>query len=258
MSLSTPQVESRIQFSSLPQDVEQNEIEVNDHHIVLEPRQERFDWDAVVILLRLALVGILLLGLAFNQSQLHEPTFDPMTPPKVFLESLHVTHLNVSEGEVSSTWEVILTISNVMNDSSIKILSLEAKVSYKENETLAVINHIMPQYTLKKEVFLLNEEETERVYLKLSTTGWEKNQPIVDDTIVQAIAQDMQRGVTRFGLHITVTGEVGLGDGWTETFTMYPKCSNLEVKFVAADEAATIDSKPRECVGLVEWGPITD
>ena len=100
------------------------------------------------------------------------------------------------------------------------------------------------------------------MHLKLSTTGWEENQPIVDDNVVQAIAKDVQRGVTRFSLHMMVTGEVGLGDGLVAIFAMYPKCSNLEVKFVAGDQlgeaAYMIDRKPRECVGLIEWGPVKE
>ena len=60
MPLSTAQVESRTQFSPLPQDVEQghNQIQVNDRHIVLEPYEERVDWDALVIMLRLVMIGI--------------------------------------------------------------------------------------------------------------------------------------------------------------------------------------------------------
>lgn len=263
MPLSTAQVESRTQFSPLPQDVEQghNQIQVNDRHIVLEPYEERVDWDALVIMLRLVMIGMLLVGFSLRQRELYEPTFDPVAP-KFFLDSFHIPHLKVSEGEVSSTWDVALTISNVMNYSNVNILKLEAKVSYGENETLAVITLSMPKYTLESDVLLLDEEETKRVHLKLSTTGWEENQPIVDDNVVQAIAKDVQRGVTRFSLHMMVTGEVGLGDGLVAIFAMYPKCSNLEVKFVAGDQlgeaAYMIDRKPRECVGLIEWGPVKE
>nr|KYP48560.1 hypothetical protein KK1_029711 [Cajanus cajan] len=202
---------------------------------------------------------MLLIALALRQRKTYQPTFDPI-PPRIFLDSLNIPHLKVSEGELSSTWDVSLTISNVMNCSYVNIVRLEAEIRYEENKTVAMISVVAPQYTLQNEVFMLNVEETKKMYLKLSTTGWEKNQPIVEDSVVQAIAEDVQRGVTRFSLHMRVVGEVGLGDGFFETFTMFPKCSNLEVKFVAADqqgEAATmIDSKRRECVGHVEWGPV--
>ncbi|PNX87895.1 hypothetical protein L195_g043995 [Trifolium pratense] len=145
-----------------------------------------------------------------------------------------------------------------MNTSNINILRLDAAVCYKENETLAVETPIMPQYLLQSQVFPLREEDSKKVHLKLNTTGWEKDQPIVDDSVIQSIAQDMQRGVTRFSLHLRVVGQVESGDGWIAPFIMYPKCTNLKVKFLEGnknDEAATlIDPKPRECLGLVEWG----
>ncbi|CAJ1883075.1 unnamed protein product [Sphenostylis stenocarpa] len=261
MSSATAPVESRTQFSPLAQDIEENQIEINDRRMVIEPSEESFDWEALVILLRLAIVGMLLIGFALYQTKLHEPKFDPI-PPKFFLDSFHVPHIKVSDGEVSSTWDIALTISNVMNYSDINILKLEAKINYEENESLAVITPILPQYMLPRELFFLDKEESKKVHLQLNTTGWEENQPIVDDTVVQAIAQDLQRGFMRFSLHMMVTGEAGFGDGWVETFTMSPKCSNLEVKFVEGDQLGMtmtmVDHKPKECVGLIHWGPIED
>jgi hypothetical protein len=145
-----------------------------------------------------------------------------------------------------------------MNTSNINILRLNAAICYKENETLAVETPIMPQYILQSQVFLLEEEDSKKVHLKLNTTGWEKDQPIVDDSVIQSIAQDMQKGITRFSLHLRVVGEVESGDGWIAPFIMYPRCINLKVKFLEGNkkgEAATLmDPKPRECLGHVEWG----
>ncbi|KAJ1376689.1 hypothetical protein SESBI_49671 [Sesbania bispinosa] len=232
MSFSSPQVESRIQFTPLPQHVDQDQY---NHHrqIVIEAHEERFDWDSIVIMLRLALVGTLLVGLCLTSRQLNHPNSDPI-PPKFFLDTFHVPHLKVSDGELSSSWDLTLTISNIMNSSNINILRLDAAMCYKENETLALITPIMPQYALQNQVFPLEREETKRVHLKLNTTGWEKDQPIVE-----------------------------FGSGWVAPFVMYPKCTGLKVQFVAANQmkgeaAMMVDSKPRECVGLVEWGDVTD
>ncbi|KAL9332149.1 hypothetical protein ACSQ67_001759 [Phaseolus vulgaris] len=258
MSFSTPPVESRIQFSPLPQDIEEHDLEINDRHRIMEPCEERFDWDAVVILLRLTMIAMLFIGLALHQTHVNQPTFDPV-PPKFFLDSFHVPHLQVSDGEVSSTWDMTVTICNGMNYSKINILKLEAKISYEENEALAVITPITPQYMLRRAVLLLDKEATKKVHLKLSTTGWEKDQPIVDDTVVQAIAEDMQRGITRFSLHMTIVGEAWLDDGLVENFIMYPKCSNLVVKFAAGDllgKTTTTIIDHKECVGLIQWGPL--
>ncbi|KAK7284789.1 hypothetical protein RJT34_19542 [Clitoria ternatea] len=255
--ISTPQVESIIQFSPLPQHVEEghNQIEVK------EPCIERFDWETIAIMLRLALVGMLLVGLALSQRQLNQPTFVP-TPPKFFLDSLHIPHFKVSEGEVSAAWDVTLTISNVMNNSNINILRLEAEINYMQNETLAMITPLMPEYELQREVFFLEGEGLKSLHWRLSTTGWEENQPIVDDIVVQAIAEDMQRGVTRFGLHMKVMGKVQFGDGWVAPFAMFPTCNNMEVKFLGNDQqgkAATMtDPKRRECIGRIEWESVSD
>ena len=150
-----------------------------------------------------------------------------------------------------------------MNSSEINILRLDAAVTYKGNETLAVATPIAPRYALDSEAFVVEGEEKKRLVLNFSITGWEKDQPVVDDTVIQAIAEDMQRGVTRFRLKMRVVGEVEFGDGWYPGFVTYPSCNDLEVRFLAADqkmgEAATmVDRKPKECVGPVEWGPARD
>jgi len=254
MSLSTPAVESKTQFSPLPQDIEEHHVEINDGNIVrVEPcEEEHLDWDGAVIFLRLIMTSMLLIGLALHQRKLYQSTFDPI-PPKFFLDSFEVPHLEVSEGEVSSTWVMNVTIWNVMNFSDINIINLEARISYEENETLAVITPIMPQYVLSKEVSLLENGATKKVHLNLSTTGWEENQPIVDDTVVQAIDEDMQRGTTRFSLHMIIIGEVSLGNGWVQTFTMHPKCTDLVVKVVPGNTTTITHHRPKECVGLVQW-----
>lgn len=275
MFLTTPQVEPRIQFSPLPQHVDQehhdhhhhhNHIEINHRHIEIEQSsfEERFDCHSFMIILRMALIGTLLLGLSLRQGLNDPPKAQGATfPPKIFLNSLHVPYFNVSDGELSSMWDITLAISNVMNFSNINILKLEAVVCYKEHETLAWVTPIEPQYALQTEVFPIGGEEVKEVNLKLNTTGWEKDQPIVDDKVIQDIAEDMQRGVARFSLHLKVMGEVDFGDGWVAAFAMYPRCNDLRVKFGAknqqGDEVVTpINQKPRECVGLIEWQPIRD
>ena len=140
-----------------------------------------------------------------------------------------------------------------MNNSDIKLINLDARISYKKNETLAVTTPIMSQYVLSKEVSLLENGATKKVHLNLSTTGWEENQPIVDDTVVQAIDEDMQRGTTRFSLHMIIIGEVSLGNGWVQTFTMHPKCTDLVVKVVPGNTTTITHHRPKECVGLVQW-----
>ncbi|WJX79585.1 hypothetical protein P8452_62694 [Trifolium repens] len=268
MSFSSPQVESRIEFAPLPQhDYDQTYNNRYDHDqiyvnniintcIVIEPMEEHFDWDSIVIILRLALVGTLIVVLSLCKTKFEKPNSIPL-PPKLFLDALHVPHIKIVDGKLSSVWDLTLSISNFMNTANINILRLDTAVCYQENEILAMETTIMPQYSLQSHVFPLEEEHTKNVHLKLNTTGWEKDQPIVNDSVIESIAQDMQSGVMRFSLHLKVVGEVESGDSFAP-FIMYSKCINLKVMFLEGNQkgetTTLIDHKPRECLGLVEWG----
>ncbi|KAK7244820.1 hypothetical protein RIF29_39647 [Crotalaria pallida] len=262
MSFSTPQVESRIEFSPLPQQDVDQEHEVKDHNIVMieiEPPyvEQRFDWDAFVIVLRLALVSMLLVGLAVRQSIPEQPTSKPI-PPRFFIDSLHIPQLKITDGELSSTLNVKLTISNDMNSSNINIMRLDVAMSYsKDNKTISTITPIHLQYALQRDVFLVEADSMKRVHVELSTTGWEKDQPVVDDNVIREIAQDIKQGFTKLGLQMRVLGEVEFSNGWTEGFVMYPSCNYLEVKFKVADEEATVvDGRAKECIGPIKWEPM--
>ncbi|KAE9585351.1 hypothetical protein Lal_00018085 [Lupinus albus] len=264
MSISTPQVESRIEFSPLPQDVEQVQdhiIEDKDSHIFMieiEPQEGQcFDWEAIMIVLRLAMVSLLLVGFALHQSQLEKPDTNPI-PPRFFIDSLLIPEFKISNGELSSTFGIKLTIANDMNSSSINIIRLDVAMTYQENKTLALVTPIELHYPMQSDVFLIDAEEMKRMNVKLSTTGWERDQPVVDDVVIQAMDKDMKRGLMRLGLQMMVVGEVQFGNGWVTSFVMYPSCNGFAVRFKAAadqqGEAATVvEQKPRECIGTIQW-----
>ncbi|CAL5194317.1 unnamed protein product [Lathyrus oleraceus] len=262
MSFSSPHIESRIEFTPIPQhdrdqtlnnNNDRDHIRVNNiinRPIVIEAIEEPFDWDFLVIMLRLALVGTLLVGFSLHETKVDKPK-TISNPPRIFINKLHIPKIKIVDGELSAIWEITLTISNVMN-ATINIERLDAKICYKEDETLAWKTPI-----LRKEVFSLIGKDTKKVHFKLNTTGWEKDQPIVDDSVIQSIAQDMQKRNTRFSLHMYIAGEVESSDGWVLPFGMFPICKTLGVKFERDDhkgETGTmIDSKPIECLGIVEW-----
>ncbi|KAL5060366.1 hypothetical protein RYX36_031970 [Vicia faba] len=267
MYFSSPQVESRIEFTPIPQNDNDQTLNNNNNrghvpvnnitnrHIVIEPIEEPFDWDFLVIMLRLALVGTLLVGVSLRETRIDKPK-TILYPPRIFIDKLHIPEIKIIDGELSAIWEITLTISNVMN-ASINIEKLETKINYKEDDILACKTPIELQYKLPSPGLPLIGKDSKKVHFKLNTTGWDKDQPIVDDSVIQSIEQDMQKGVTRFSLHMMVVGEVESSDGWVIPFGMFPICNTLGVKFERDDhkgETGTmIVSKPIECLGMVEW-----
>lgn len=262
MSFSSPQVESTIEFTPIPQHDHDQTLNINndrDHiqinnirPIVIEPIEEPFDWDFLVIMLRLVLVGTLLVGVSIRETGILNSKII-LNPPRIFIDKLHIPEIKIIDGELTATWEITLTISNVLN-ATINIGRVETKINYNEDETLALKTPIEPQYNPG---FSLIGKDSKKVHFKLNTTGWEKDQPIVDDSAIQSIAQDMQKGDIRFSLHMLVVGEVQSSDGMVIQFDMFPICKNLKVKFERDDhkgETGTmINSKSLECLGIVEW-----
>ncbi|CAK8544143.1 unnamed protein product [Lathyrus sativus] len=269
MSLSSPQVESIIEFTPISQhdhdhgqtlnnNNDHNHIRVNNNinrPIVIEPIEKPFDWELLVIILRLALVGTLIVGVSLRETKVNKPKTIP-NPPRIFINKLDIPEIKIIDGELSAIWEITLTISNVMN-ATINIGRLDTTLCYKEDDTLAWKTPILRKYDVNSPIFSLIGNDAKKVHFKLNTTGWEKDQAVVDDSVIQSIAQDMQKGNTRFSLHMLVLGEVESSDGWVLPFGMFPICKTLGVKFERDDhkgETGTmIDSNPIECLGIVEW-----
>ncbi|KAF7804231.1 exocyst complex component EXO70A1 [Senna tora] len=253
-----------VQFSPLPQDIEQPNVQTEPSQ--QQQQQHSYEPTEMMILavaLRLALVGIFMLGVSFRstQSQSYPPPPHPV-PLSFLLRSLTIPRFNISDGELSAIWDAKLTISNAPNSSSVEIERMDAYIWYEgnsQNETLASISPIDPRDLFENEVLAMKAEQEKRVNLRFKTTGWEKDQPIVDDTVIAAMAEErMRRGVIRFGLSMKVKGELSLGE-WVMEFDMYPTCSDLEVRFDTAEQgggATLIRRDFRECSGSIKWGHV--
>ncbi|RDX73810.1 hypothetical protein CR513_46524, partial [Mucuna pruriens] len=186
--------------------------------------------------------------------------FSPISqtsPPRFFLHSLRVATFNVSQGELTATWNVNLTISNgVVNSSFINFLNLKALMVYKEDKALALSAPIKSQGLLaRRGVFVMDKNENKTLCLSFNTTGWERDQPIVDDDVVREIDEERKVGVMTFGLKIEVEAEIQI-NMINVLVAMHPYCSNLQVDLAPLErgEVATLDyiGQDRECFDNVD------
>ena len=119
MAFSLSQVESDAQFSPVPnQDIEQGHPKKTDIVNLYDEGSES-SWDFLVATVRLSVIGMFLFMLTIYVQQLEEHS-DPIQPI-FFVNSLRVSHFNISNGELSASWDISLTLINVMNDINIRI-----------------------------------------------------------------------------------------------------------------------------------------
>lgn len=192
-------------------------------------------------------------------------SFSPIshvTPPKFSINSLRVATFNISQGELSATWTVNLTISNGVNSTLVNFLDIKAIMVYKEDNALALNDPIEPNNLLAtREVFVMDKNDTKTLDLSFNTTGWEGNQPIVDDDVIQEIGKKMELGVMSFGLKIEVEAEIQL-NLMNVPVAMNSYCPNLEVDLTPLErgEVAILKDvgKARECLDTVNQWDLND
>uniref|UniRef100_A0A151UH61 Uncharacterized protein n=1 Tax=Cajanus cajan TaxID=3821 RepID=A0A151UH61_CAJCA len=101
----------------------------------------------------------------------------------------------------------------------------------------------------------MDKNENKTLHLTFNTTGWEKDQPIVDDDVIQKIGEEMKSGVMKFGLKIEAEVEFEL-NLTNVPMVMHPYCSNLEVDLAPLQrgEVSTFDNvgKVKECLDPFE------
>ncbi|KAI9122154.1 hypothetical protein K1719_006843 [Acacia pycnantha] len=227
---------SKVEFTPLPQDIEEGKIR-------LQTQPQCRWWETA---LRLALIALFVLGVAYRLRQSKTPPPPPI-PPTLFLDSLSVPHFNISDGELSASWDANLTISGALN---LTIQHLHASIWYEDREPLAWIGARNPEH------LGVVPEKKKKMNLKFKTTGWEKDQPIVDDTVIAAMAENRKRGVIRFRLKIWVRGELRTNE-WALGFITHPTCPDLEVRFPSPGKkgaAMLTRGDDTSCAGLTEWG----
>jgi len=216
-------------------------------------------WRIVRTFVGLMAVVVLLIIIIVNQHNLTK--ISHITPPKFFIHSLHVDTFNISQGELSATWNVNLTIFNEANSIFINFLNFKAVMVYKEDIPLALSTPIQLESLLDTHaIFSMNKNENKTLHLNFNTTGWEKDQPVVDDDVIQEIDEKMKLGVMSFGLKIEVEVETEF-NMMNDPFIIESYCSNLEVDFALLERSRimTLDDadEVKECMNnLDQWNDI--
>lgn len=211
-----------------------------------------------VVIFALGFFSFIVFCIIFASNHSSNPISNP-TPPKFILSSLKIPNFQIKDGELSATWDVDLTLSNTGENSTLlNFLFFEAVVVYKENAPLAMRAPTEDE-TGVPGIFTVDQNENKMMNLKFKTTGWEREQPIVDDSVLQEIAKDRERGSVKFGLKIMAKAEFNVNYMMIMPAVVYPQCNDLEVKFGAGnggggDAAVWVNGQPMECSGPVQWG----
>ncbi|QCE05155.1 hypothetical protein DEO72_LG9g155 [Vigna unguiculata] len=221
-------------YSLIPVSHDEDENEVSCEEFCGTP------WRVARTFVGLIAVVVLLGIVVINEHNIS--TMSHIAPPRFFIHSLRVSTFNISQGELTATWNVDLAISNEVNSTFINIVNFKAMILYKDDIPLALSSPIQPENLLDAHgIFSVSKNEKKTLHLSFNTTGWEKDQPVVDDDVIQEIDEQMKVGVISFGLKINVEAEMDL-NMMNVPLTMEPYCSNLEVDFAPLErgEAATI------------------
>ncbi|KAK7392681.1 hypothetical protein VNO78_21125 [Psophocarpus tetragonolobus] len=157
-----------------------------------------------------------------------------INPPRFFLDSLRVVTFNINQGELSATWNVNLTISNDVNSTLLNIINFNALLVYKEDKALAFSAPIESENLFTNGIFFVDKNETKTLTLTFNTTGWEKDQPVVDDDVIQEIDDDIRMGVLSFGLKMEAVAEIKI-NLMNDIVVMQPYCSNLDVDLTTSE-----------------------
>ena len=252
MLLSILQVESRVDrpanpdnYTPIPQDndIEQNSIETN-----LSDQFCGNPWR--IVRSTVGFMALLMFCIMLPRAYYSYPRVSNPFPPRFFLNSLRVSTFNISESELSATWNANLTIFNGVNSTLINIVNFNALMMYKEDKALAQNDPIKSDNVDSHGIFVIYKNENKTLHLTFNTTGWEGDQPIVDDDVIQEI------GAVSFGLKMIVEADINY-NLMNIPIAMQPYCSDLEVDLAPLErgEVATLDDigEARECSGPVEW-----
>ena len=80
---------------------------------------------------------------------------------------------------------------------------------YKEDKVIALSAPIQSEDLLNTHgIFVMDKNENKTLHLTFNTTGWERDQPIVDDDVIQEIDEEMKLGAMSFGLKVEVEAEI--------------------------------------------------
>ncbi|KAM1109226.1 hypothetical protein ACFX15_008331 [Malus domestica] len=182
-----------------------------------------------VLLLALGIVTLICVFMATS----HFPQ-----PPKIRLNSLFVSKLNISRGMLGANFDVTFTIENPNLVSWVRFNRLDGSILYKDSTIL----------TYSLEPFVLGLKQQRTMHVKISTMGSQDvDQPAVEEGVLDEMKRQGEDGAVDLTLEMFAWATYKSGWCGTQSVTMNPQCLDLRVGFL-----------PK--VGFGSWisgGPIT-
>ncbi|OMO63485.1 hypothetical protein COLO4_32398 [Corchorus olitorius] len=143
----------------------------------------------------------------------------PQLPP----DSFSVSNFHVSDSKLSATWELDLAFLSQGNGHEIQFSGIEGTIFYKD------IALAMTSW----QPFGVGMKEQEKVHLKFVTSGYEGDQPIVENSVLREIKEEQNNGTVRFSMRInTFVAYQNWGLFWRSSNPGYDSyCWDLIVRF---------------------------
>ncbi|XVF67289.1 hypothetical protein PTKIN_Ptkin10aG0109000 [Pterospermum kingtungense] len=154
-------------------------------------------------------------------------------------------NFNVSNSKLAVTWELDLAFeSQLDNGCEILFTGIEGTIFYMEDIALVMTSW---------QPFGPGSKEQKKVHLEFVTSGWEGDQPIVEDTVLK---EEQFKGMFHFSMRInTFVTYQKWGLLWRGSQPSY--CWDLMVKFAPETGAGRLFGRGQKGVPSIPWPVIS-
>ncbi|WRX15294.1 hypothetical protein QQP08_007781 [Theobroma cacao] len=121
--------------------------------------------------------------------------------PVLDTNSLTISNLNILNSKLVGVWDVNITFGHSFgDDAEVTFYDLFAgSIYYKQvNDTCA--GNLLANVNAM--TIYVQQKERTRVHLKFANTGWEADQPVMEEQVIQEIGKELENGVLHFSLEI--------------------------------------------------------
>ncbi|KAK7396756.1 hypothetical protein VNO78_17914 [Psophocarpus tetragonolobus] len=199
----------------------------------------------------LGLMLLLMLILLPLYKRLWSPKEDPI-PPVFLLNSMYLSNFTTESGGLSAMWDAKFTVTNI-NVSCIYFRTIDFTIFYKHNPEDAL--SVASSYP-----FYLDKGDYVKLHLKFtagSGTGWENNQPFVENRLVEEMGKDKAKdGSLSFGMQMKVQA-IYYGETWVSNVVMNPHCEDLTVQFLPDKDSGRLANPNANFSVPLQWKPFS-
>ncbi|CAL9026312.1 unnamed protein product [Prunus brigantina] len=143
-------------------------------------------------------------------------------PPKIKLNSLFVSKINVSNTKLGANFDVAFTIENPNLVSWIFFDRIDGSISYEDNALV----------TYSLDPLVLGLKEHRMMHVKISVNGLQEDQPVVKERVLEEIHRQREDGAVNFSLEMFARATYRTGWRGTKSVLMNPQCLDLRVGFL--------------------------